>query len=221
MRGQLHLLENIVLVTVLAFSKVFLTGDQDFHRCNMVFWGVSMCGSWTITWGYAITQWCGFHNAFWKRLLVFLPLSSFRLTITARVVLWRRNSHGPFRISTFSEFQDRSFLWLRPSSRIGIFTISTYTAMFCQFNSTWLSMPWAWQWDYDQDGALRTPNHCMWKKAEEATWWSDMVAWIPDGEAEHWEFTGEIFKTNLKSCDLNGQFCRMKSDCPQLTLCIF
>lgn len=84
-------------------------------------------------------------------LLVFLPLSSFRFTITARVVLWRRNSHGPFRISTFSEFQNRSFLWLRPSSRIRVLTISTYTAMFCQFNSTWLSMPWAWQWDYDQD----------------------------------------------------------------------
>lgn len=50
------MLENIVLVAVLAFSKVFLTGDQDFHRFNMVFWGVSMCRSWTVTWGYAITQ---------------------------------------------------------------------------------------------------------------------------------------------------------------------
>lgn len=47
------MLENIVLVVALAF---FLTGDRDLHRFNMVFWGVSLCSSWIVTWSYAITQ---------------------------------------------------------------------------------------------------------------------------------------------------------------------
>lgn len=45
----LHMLENVILVAVLAFWKVFLTGGQDFHRFNMVLWCVSLCRSWTIT----------------------------------------------------------------------------------------------------------------------------------------------------------------------------